>query len=72
MNMDLQKIIELLKAQMPNATDIPGGVALDLSLLAGETKTVLVDHTILKKDNKHYSTPVIGNAYVVFLTRKKR
>ena len=27
---------------------------------------------ILKKDNKHYSTPVIGNAYVVFLTRKKR
>ena len=57
---------------MPNATNIPGGVALDLSLLAGETKTVLVGHTILKKDNKHYSTPVIGNAYVVFLTRKKR
>lgn len=50
MNMDLQKIIELLKAQMPNATDIPGGVALDLSLLAGETKMVLlVGHTILKK-----------------------
>ena len=48
--MDLQKIIELLKAQMPNATDIPGGVALDLSLLAGETKMVLlVGHTILKK-----------------------
>ena len=56
---------------MPNATNIPGGVALDLSLLAGETKTVLVGHTILKKDNKHYSTPVIGNAYVVFLTRKR-
>ena len=47
MNMDLQKIIELLKAQMPNATDIPGGVALDLSLLAGEIKMVLAGHYVV-------------------------
>lgn len=46
--------------------DIPGGVALDLSLLAAETKTVLAGHVILKKDSKYYAAPVTGNAYAAF------
>ena len=46
--------------------DIPGGVALDLSLLPAETKTVLAGHVILKKDNKYYAAPVTGSAYAAF------
>ena len=46
--------------------DIPGGVALDLSLLPADTKTVLAGHVILKKDNKHYAAPVTGGASGAF------
>lgn len=50
-------------------SDLPGGVALDLSLTPGVT-TLRAGHVVLVKDGKYFAAPFSGTAYAAFGDKK--